>query len=91
MGLDDVLLIVLTGLLIGALGRLAVPGRDPMPIWLTIVIGLVGAFAGGWIAVALGFAGGGIFVIAVLVSTVLVIAYRRFVHGRPVTGPRSRA
>ena len=91
MGLGDVLLIVLTGLVIGALGRLAVPGRDPMPIWLTIVIGLVGAFAGGWIAVALGFAGGGIFAIAVLVSTVIVIAYRRLVHGRPVTGPRSRA
>jgi hypothetical protein len=56
-----------------------------------MVIGLVGAFAGGWIAIALGFGGGGIFVISVLVATLLVIAYRRLVHRRPVTGPGSRA
>ena len=91
MGLGDVLVIVLTGLVIGALGRLAVPGRDPMPIWVTIVIGLVGAFVGGAIAVALGFGAGGIFVLSVLVATVIVIAYRRIVHNRTVTGPRSRA
>jgi uncharacterized membrane protein YeaQ/YmgE (transglycosylase-associated protein family) len=76
---------------VGALGRLAVPGPDPMPIWLTIVIGLIGAFLGGAIAVSLGFGGGGIFLISVLVATLLVIAYRRFVLKRPITGPGSRA
>ncbi len=91
MDLGDVVFIVLVGLVIGALGRLAVPGRDPMPIWLTILVGLIGAFVGGAIAVALGFGGGGIFVISVLVATVIVIAYRRFVQKRPVIGPGSRA
>lgn len=90
MSLTDVIVIVLTGLVIGALGRLAVPGRDPMPIWLTILIGLAGAFVGGAIAIALGFGVGGIFVISVLVSTLIVIAYRRIVQKRTVTGPRSR-
>jgi uncharacterized membrane protein YeaQ/YmgE (transglycosylase-associated protein family) len=90
MGVGDIVLILVTGLVIGALGRLAVPGRDPMPIWVTIVIGIVGAFVGGSVAIALGFGGGGIFVISVLVATVLVIVYRRVVHHRPVTGPRSR-
>jgi uncharacterized membrane protein YeaQ/YmgE (transglycosylase-associated protein family) len=90
MGLADVVVIVLTGLVIGALGRLAVPGRDPMPIWLTIVFGLVGAFIGGAIAVALGFGVGGIFVISVLVATLIVIGYRRIVQKRTVTGPGSR-
>jgi uncharacterized membrane protein YeaQ/YmgE (transglycosylase-associated protein family) len=90
MDLGDVVFIVIVGLVIGALGRLAVPGPDPMPIWLTILVGLVGAFVGGAIAVALGFGGGGIFVISVLVATVIVIAYRRFVHKRPLTGPRSQ-
>jgi uncharacterized membrane protein YeaQ/YmgE (transglycosylase-associated protein family) len=85
--LGDVLFIVLVGLVIGGLGRLAVPGRDPMPIWLTILVGLVGAFVGGAIAVSLGFGGGGIFVISVLVATVIVIAYRKLVQRRPITGP----
>jgi uncharacterized membrane protein YeaQ/YmgE (transglycosylase-associated protein family) len=89
--LGDVVFIVVVGLVIGALGRLAVPGRDPMPIWLTLVIGLIGAFLGGAIAVSLGFGGGAIFVISVLVATLIVIAYRRFVLKRPLTGPRSRA
>jgi uncharacterized membrane protein YeaQ/YmgE (transglycosylase-associated protein family) len=87
----DVVFIVVVGLVIGALGRLAVPGRDPMPIWLTLVIGLIGAFLGGAIAVSLGFGGGAIFVISVLVATLIVIAYRRFVLKRPLTGPGSRA
>lgn len=91
MALGDVVFIVIAGLVIGALGRLAVPGPDPMPIWLTILVGLIGAFVGGAIAVALGFGSGGIFVISVLVATVIVIVYRRLVLKRPVTGPGSRA
>jgi uncharacterized membrane protein YeaQ/YmgE (transglycosylase-associated protein family) len=90
MSLGDILVIVLTGLVIGALGRLAVPGRDPMPLWLTILIGLVGAIVGGMVAVALGFGAGGIFVISVLVATVIVIVYRRLAQKRTVTGPGSR-
>jgi uncharacterized membrane protein YeaQ/YmgE (transglycosylase-associated protein family) len=89
--LGDVVYIVVVGLVIGALGRLAVPGRDPMPIWLTILVGLIGAFVGGAIAVSLGFGGGGIFIVSVLVATLLVIAYRKFVQKRPITGPGSRA
>jgi uncharacterized membrane protein YeaQ/YmgE (transglycosylase-associated protein family) len=88
--LGDVVYIVIVGLVIGALGRLAVPGRDPMPIWLTVIVGLIGAFVGGAIAVSLGFGGGGIFVISVLVATVIVVAYRRLVLKRPITGPRSQ-
>lgn len=91
MDLGDVVYIVVVGLVIGALGRLAVPGRDPMPIWLTILVGLIGAFVGGAIAVSLGFGGGGIFIVSVLVATLVVIAYRKFVQKRPITGPGSRA
>lgn len=88
--LGDVVFIVLVGLVIGALGRLAVPGRDPMPIWLTVLVGLVGAFVGGALAVSLGFGGGGIFILSVLVATVIVIAYRKLVQKRPITGPGAR-
>jgi uncharacterized membrane protein YeaQ/YmgE (transglycosylase-associated protein family) len=45
---------IIVGLIIGALGRLVVPGRQPIPIWLTIVIGIAAALIGTWIAYALG-------------------------------------
>lgn len=90
MTLGDVVAILLTGLVVGMLGRLAVPGRDPMPLWLTILIGIAGSIAGGMVAIALGFGLGGVFVLSVLAATLIVIAYRRFVQKRPVTGPSSR-
>jgi uncharacterized membrane protein YeaQ/YmgE (transglycosylase-associated protein family) len=90
MSLGDVVAILLTGLVVGALGRLAVPGRDPMPLWLTVLIGIVGAIVGGVVAVAIGLGLGGVFVLSVLAATLIVIAYRRIVQKRTVTGPGSR-
>jgi uncharacterized membrane protein YeaQ/YmgE (transglycosylase-associated protein family) len=90
VGLGDIVAILLTGLVVGALGRLAVPGRDPMPLWLTILIGIAGSIVGGIIAVSLGCGLGGVFVLAVLAATLIVIAYRRIVQKRTVTGPGSR-
>jgi uncharacterized membrane protein YeaQ/YmgE (transglycosylase-associated protein family) len=89
MTLGDVIAILITGLIVGALGRLAVPGRDPMPLWLTILIGIVGSFIGGVVAIAIGFGVGGVFVLSVLAATLIVIAYRRIVQRRTVTGPGS--
>ena len=90
MGLGDILAIILSGLVIGALGRLAVPGPDPMPIWLTILLGIVGSIVGGAVALALGFGAGGVFVLSVLAATLLVIAYRRIVQKRGITGPDAK-
>jgi uncharacterized membrane protein YeaQ/YmgE (transglycosylase-associated protein family) len=45
---------IIVGAIIGALGRLVVPGRQPIPIWLTIVVGIVAAFVGTFIARLLG-------------------------------------
>jgi uncharacterized membrane protein YeaQ/YmgE (transglycosylase-associated protein family) len=90
MTLGDVIAILLTGLIVGALGRLAVPGRDPMPLWLTILIGVAGSIAGGIVAVSIGFGLGGVFVLSVLAATLIVIVYRRVVQKRTVTGPGSR-
>ena len=49
---------IVVGLIVGALGRLVLPGRQDMPIWLTIVIGIVAALIGSLIASALGVGGG---------------------------------
>ena len=90
MGLEDILAILVSGLIVGALGRLAVPGPDPMPIWLTILFGIVGSVVGGSVAVSFGFGLGGVFVLSVLAATLLVIAYRRIVQKRGITGPDAR-
>jgi uncharacterized membrane protein YeaQ/YmgE (transglycosylase-associated protein family) len=81
-----VLGLVIQGLIVGALARLAIPGPDPMPWWLTIVIGLVGAFLGGGIGYQMGGVAG-YFLGAVIVAAILIYLYRRFVQKRPITGP----
>ncbi|KIR66418.1 GlsB/YeaQ/YmgE family stress response membrane protein [Micromonospora haikouensis] len=45
---------IIIGLIIGALGRLVVPGKQSIPIWLTLLIGVVAAILGTLVAGALG-------------------------------------
>jgi uncharacterized membrane protein YeaQ/YmgE (transglycosylase-associated protein family) len=45
---------ILIGLIIGALGRLVVPGKQSIPIWLTILIGIAAALLGTVVAGLLG-------------------------------------
>ncbi len=48
-----ILSLIIVGLIAGALARLLVPGRDPMGIGATIVLGIAGSFLGGFLADAL--------------------------------------
>jgi uncharacterized membrane protein YeaQ/YmgE (transglycosylase-associated protein family) len=54
--ITGIIMAIIVGAIIGALGRLVVPGRQPIPIWLTIVVGIVAALIGSAIARSLGFA-----------------------------------
>ena len=56
MTVTGIITALIVGLVIGALGRLVVPGRQSMPIWLTMVIGVVAALLGTVLARALGIA-----------------------------------
>lgn len=86
MTLGEILVLLVDGLVIGALGRLAVPGPDPMPLWATVLFGLAGAFIGGAFGLAVaGWIGAILF--SVVVAALLIIGYRRFVQRRPITGP----
>lgn len=83
----QVISIIVTAFFTGALARFAVPGPDPMPAWLTVLIGLVGTLIGAGIVYAVagtdpawtGIAG-------FLASIALVLAYRRFVQRRAIWG-----
>jgi uncharacterized membrane protein YeaQ/YmgE (transglycosylase-associated protein family) len=71
-------LLVLSGLVVGALGRLALPGRDPMTIPQTILVGIAGSATAGLLALALwdGRRGGGL-ILSVLFATLFVWLVRR--------------
>ena len=50
MTVTGIISALIVGLIIGALGRLVLPGRQSIPIWLTIVVGIVAAIVGTLIA-----------------------------------------
>lgn len=52
--LTTILWFIVVGAVIGALARLLVPGRNPIGVLLTILVGVAGAILGGVIADALG-------------------------------------
>ena len=56
MEITGIITALVIGLIIGALGRLVLPGKQNIPIWLTLVVGIVAAFIGTAIAAALGVA-----------------------------------
>ncbi len=92
MSVGFVIAIVISGFFTGALARLAIPGPDPMPIWLTVSIGLVGSIAGAVVGRSLSNDNG--YVISFTsfgVAIALVAAYRRFVQQRPIFGPGAAA
>jgi len=47
---------LIIGAIIGVLGRLVLPGRQHLPVWLTIVVGIVAALIGTALAGVLGVA-----------------------------------
>ena len=88
MNAGFVIAILISGLVTGGLARLALPGPDPMPLWLTIAIGLAGSIAGAVIGDASSNGNG--YVVSFLslgVAIALVAAYRHFVQRRPIVGP----
>jgi len=88
--LGSILMIMLFGFITGSLARLAVPGPDPMPVWLTVAIGLLGSGVGGAIAIGIwGKGTQGIGIFAFLGAVLLVVGYRRFVQKRPILGPEA--
>jgi uncharacterized membrane protein YeaQ/YmgE (transglycosylase-associated protein family) len=80
---------IVVGLIVGALGRLVLPGRQDMPIWLTIVIGIVAALIGSLIASALGVGDtNGIDWIKLIIQVALAALGVSLVASRYATGRR---
>jgi uncharacterized membrane protein YeaQ/YmgE (transglycosylase-associated protein family) len=77
-----VLSLALSGLIIGGLGRLIIPGRNPIGFLRTIVAGLAGSFLGGLVArlafgLRYGYSFGLGFVLAVVFAALFVHLFER--------------
>jgi uncharacterized membrane protein YeaQ/YmgE (transglycosylase-associated protein family) len=80
---------IVVGLIIGALGRLVLPGRQDISIWLTIAIGIAAALIGSLIASALGVGNtSGIDWIKLIIQVALAALGVALVAGRFATGSR---
>ena len=74
--MGGILYTILIGAVIGVLARFFKPGADPMGWILTIILGIVGAWAGGYIAGALGISSGVMgFVVSIVCAIVLLYLY----------------
>lgn len=98
--LNALLSLVVSGLIIGLLARFAVPGKDPLKLWQTILLGVAGSLVGGAVAALVGAIDGDDTITADEAfaslafsfggAVVLLILYRRFVQKRTLTGPGSK-
>ncbi len=77
MGIGELILLIVIGLIVGALGRLFHPGTDSMGLLITGVIGVASMLIAGLIF-------GGIlqFIVGVIVAVVLVALWSRMVEPR---------
>ena len=76
MGLIYTLLI---GLIVGAIAKFLMPGKDPGGWIITILLGIAGAFVGGWLGQMLGLYAPGDpvgFIVSVLGAMLLLFIYR---------------
>jgi len=77
--------LIIFGLIVGAIAKLLMPGRDPGGFVITILLGIVGAMLGGWLGRIMGLYGpdqpAGFFM-ALLGSILLLVAYRFTLGGR---------
>ena len=73
----------IAGLVIGAIAKLVMPGRDPGGFLATIILGMAGALLAGWIGRALGFYQPGEpagWISSIIGAIVLLAIYRSAIH-----------
>ena len=71
------ILLAVSGLIVGALARLALPGKDPLTIWQTILVGWAGSFGAGLLSLLIfdrNYAG---ITLSILGATVVMYLVRR--------------
>ena len=81
---------ILFGLIVGALAKLVMPGRDPGGIIVTMLLGIAGAVLGGFVGRALGLYGEGDaagFLMSFIGAVLLLVLYRMVIGRRRIARP----
>lgn len=81
---------ILFGLIVGALAKLVMPGRDPGGIIVTMLLGIAGAVLGGFVGRALGLYGPGEaagFIMSFIGAVLLLWIYRMVIARRTLPRP----
>jgi len=81
----SVILFLIFGLIVGALARLIVPGREPGGWVISMILGVLGSFLGGFLGRALGWYREGEpagFVVSLLGAVILVVVYHAITRRR---------
>ena len=81
-----IIAMLIVGLIVGALAKLVMPGRDPGGFIITILLGIAGSFVAGLLGHALGWytVGEGPGIVASVVGAVLLLAIYRLTLRRSV-------
>ena len=67
------------GLIVGAVAKLLMPGKDPGGIWITMALGIAGSIIATWLGQAIGWYRAGQsagFIMSVVGAVLLLVVYR---------------
>ena len=83
MGIGSIIGWLVFGLIVGAIARFLLPGRQSMGWLMTIVLGVVGSFAGGALSALIfgtsdGFVQPSGWIMSILGAVIVLFAYSRF-------------
>ena len=80
-----ILWMLIIGLIVGAIAKLIMPGRDPGGLIVTMLLGIAGSVVAGFLGRAIGFyhaPGSGPGIIASIIGAVILLAIYRLIVGR---------
>lgn len=81
----EIISMIVIGLIVGALAKLFMPGKDPGGIIVTILLGIAGSFVAGFIGRAVGWyrtPGSGPGIVTSIIGAMLLLAIYRVIVGR---------
>jgi uncharacterized membrane protein YeaQ/YmgE (transglycosylase-associated protein family) len=82
----SILMTLIVGLVVGALAKLVMPGKDPGGVIITMLLGVAGAFIAGFLGHSLGWynVGEGPGIIASIIGAMVLLGIYRVAQGRKV-------
>lgn len=79
MGLWEIITTAIVGLIVGLIARFVLPGRDPMGLLMTMLLGIAGSFLGRFIGanlLHLSLRASSGWIMAIIGSVILLLLYR---------------